>query len=451
MTTATPTTPTELEEWLSDTNAIVTSLQDGSFKDNIQAYVQSAAPAVTTDLKAEVQRAMAEYIDEHREKGTVPVNLAADLNAAGKTSAMRNACYNREAIGAKLDGTYSHIGALAADVYRHKMDKPLASPEAFAKVRQLSNAYSEDDPSSGGFLVPEEVRSTLLQTALENSVVRQNATVITMGSLTTKIPFVDATTNVGSVFGGMVFYWIGESQTITPTEAKFGNVKLEANKLVGGARVPNELWADASALGTWLDMAAPSGMRFYEDVAFISGNGVDRPLGVRQSPAKVVVTRATNDQLAPADVYKMYSRMLPTSLGSAVWMVNQTLLPLLFGMQTVVKNVAGTENVGGGFPLGITNIANSPTLTLLGRPVIVTEKLPALANGSGDDIMFVDWKYYLIGDRQAISVDYSEHSRFMNDETEMRIIERVDGRPWVQNALTPLNGDTLSPYVGLGD
>lgn len=441
MTTAIPDSPAALEEWLNDNTKIAESIKDGTFADTVKAYASSVAPQITTDLKAEVQLAIANYITENREKGQVPVNLAADLNAGKRTSAMRNALYNKDAPGAELDGTYGDIGQMAADVYRHRSGKDLINAESWAQVHKLSNAYSEGDPSAGGFLVPEEVRTTLMQTMLEKSFVRQNATVITMGSLTTKIPFVDATTNIGSVFGGMVFYWIGESQSITPSQAKFGNVKLEANKLVGGARVPNELWADAPALGTWLDQTAPTGMGFYEDVAFISGNGVDQPLGVRNSTAKVQHARAVNDQLAPADIYGMYSRMLPTSLGSAVWMVNQTLLPELFDLQTA----------GAGFPLGVVNISNTPVMTILGRPMIVTEKLPALGSGSGDDIMFVDWSYYLLGDRQAISIDYSEHSRFMNDETEMRIIERVDGRPWVQNPLTPLNGSTLSPYVGLAD
>lgn len=438
MTTAIPSTAAELEEWLNDTGKVTQSITDGTFSEIVQAYAKTAAPSVTPEIQNEIQRGIADYIKAEREKGYSPHNLAPDLNAGPGSSAKRNAMYNKGAVGAQLDGTYRHVGQLASDVYRNRTDKKLMSPEAFDKIRKLSAAYSEGDPASGGFLVPEEVRSTLMQMQLEKSFVRQNATVIQMGSLTTKIPFVDATTNVGSVFGGMVFYWIGESQSITPTNAKFGNVKLEANKLVGGARVPNELWMDAPALGTWLDQSAPTGMGFYEDVAFISGNGVDQPLGVRNSPALVRHNQA-GTELAALDLYSMYSRMLPTSLGSAVWLVNQTKLPELFNLSTG----------SGGVPLGVVNIANTPVPTILGRPIIVTEKVPA--TGSNDSIMFVDWSYYLIGDRQAISVDYSEHSRFMNDETEMRIIERVDGMPWVQNPVTPLNGSTLSPYVGLED
>ena len=437
MTIAIPNTAAELEDWLNSSDKIAESLKDGTFADTVKAYAEKTAPSVTPDLQAEVQRAIADYIKDNREKGYSPVDLRGDLNGGPKTSAARNAMYNKHAVGAQLDGGYSHIGEVANDVWRFRTDKDVSNKEAFEKARTLSANYSENDPSSGGFLVPEEVRSNLMQMMLERSIVRQYATVITMGSLTTKIPYVDATTNVGSVFGGMVFYWIGESQSITPTSAKFGNVKLEANKLVGGARVPNELWADAPALGTWLDQSAPMGMAFYEDNSFLNGTGVDQPLGVLKSSALVQHNQAGAD-LAASDLYAMYARMLPSSLGSAVWLINQTKLPELFALST------GT----GGVPLGVVNIANTPVMTILGRPLIVTEKIPA--DGTDNSIAFVDWNYYLIGDRQAMSVDYSEHSRFMNDETEMRIIERVDGRPWVQNPITPLNGDTLSPYVALG-
>jgi hypothetical protein len=47
-------------------------------------------------------------------------------------------------------------------------------------------------------------------------------------------------------------------------------------------------------------------------------------------------------------------------------------------------------------------------------------------------------------------VSASEHYKFGNDKTAYRIIERVDGRPWIQSAITPANsGSTLSPFVQL--
>jgi HK97 family phage major capsid protein len=217
---------------------------------------------------------------------------------------------------------------------------------------------------------------------------------------------------------------------------------LEANKLTGAARIPNELIADAPALTSWLNQALPQGLAHYEDQAFFNGSGVGEPLGFLQSPAIVQFDRGSADTIVIADIAGMYARMLPQSLGSAVWFVSQTALPQLITM-TLSNDAVGL--IGN-------DATGAPTMSLLGRPIVVTEKMPALANGSGNEIMFVDLSFYLLGDRQAVSIDSSPHSRFLNDETELRIIERVDGRPWIQSALTPLNGsDTLTPFVGLTD
>jgi hypothetical protein len=44
----------------------------------------------------------------------------------------------------------------------------------------------------------------------------------------------------------------------------------------------------------------------------------------------------------------------------------------------------------------------------------------------------------------------SAHYRFANDITTMRFIQRLDGQPWIQSAITPQNGiSTLSPFVTL--
>lgn len=366
-----------------------------------------------------------------------------------RTGAERNAAYNPDAPGAKLDGVVGSLGEMARLV-NTKVPKTQDMEAKLAKVREVRNAYSTSDPASAGFLIPEATRSEILQIALEQAVVRPRATVITMTSLTQKIPYVDSTSHASSVYGGMVFYWTEESASITATEAKFGRVELSAKKLTGGARVPNELWNDATALQSWLMMAVPAGLAFYEDKAFFDGSGVGEPLGINNSAAVVAVARTTADEIESADLYGMYSRMLPQSLNRAVWVANQDTLPQLLSLSHVIKNVAGTENVGGSSAglVQFGNIAGAPTMSILGRPLIISEKCQTL--GTQGDINFIDFSHYLLGDRQAIALDASEHSRFMNDETELRVIERVDGRPWLQTAITPANGsNTLSPYVQL--
>jgi HK97 family phage major capsid protein len=367
----------------------------------------------------------------------------ADVLRAKGTGAIRNAAHNPNLHAASLDGVFTGLGELAQTMnVQNIASGGRLHRDKLAKLQEVRAAYSSFDPASAGFLIPEEFRSEIMRLVLEQSVIRPRATVITMGTQRVSIPFVDETTHVGSVFGGMLFAWTAEAGTIASSEAKFGRVTLEANKLTGGARIPNELMNDAPALSSFLNNAAPSGLAFAEDQAFLTGDGGMQPLGLLNSPAAVSVSKETGQGAATIlvdNIVKMYSRMIPSSLNSAVWLVNQACLPQLLTLSIAV----GT----GGAPVNMVNINSAPDMTLLGRPIIVTEKIPTV--GTVGDIIFADLSYYLVGDRQAVSVESSEHSRFMSDETEIRIIERVDGRPWIQSALTPVAGNTLSPFVTL--
>jgi len=407
----------------------------GEMADLIRQSVQAAMVGqgeITSKVKETVKDTLDAMLKEHG------VNRPQLGDPA--LNARNSAAFNPLAPGAKMDGLgYANIGDFARSVF----NKGARDDERRAKAEEVMNAYSSYDPSTGGFLVPETFRSEIYDTVLEQSIIRPRASVISMDSDKLSIPFVDETTHSGSVFGGMTFAWTPESGTISPSEAKFGRVKLEANKLTGLARVPNELWAAPSGLSTFLNSALPRGISYTEDVAFITGTGVGQPLGFTNSPAKITITKETNQTAATIvtdNILKMYARLLPQSIGNSVVLANPTTFPQLMTLSIPV----GT----GGSAVSLVDITSSPTMTLLGRPLILTEKVPAL--GAAGDIGFYDLSFYLIGDRQAVSLESSEHSRFANDETELRAILRVDGRPWIQSAITPLNGDSLSPFVVLG-
>jgi HK97 family phage major capsid protein len=83
---------------------------------------------------------------------------------------------------------------------------------------------------------------------------------------------------------------------------------------------------------------------------------------------------------------------------------------------------------------------------LFGRPVFLTEKMAAL--GSAGDIGFFDLSYYIIGDRQTLTIDASTHVYFTYNKTAWRFVIRVDGQPWLNSPITPKNGTaTLSPFA----
>ena len=335
---------------------------------------------------------------------------------------------------------FTNLGDFAKEIW-HKNTQANRLP----RINEVMNAFSSYDPASGGYLIPESMDNEIRSLTLEESIVRSRATVIPMSTPQMLFPFVDWTTNVGSTFGGWTVSRVGEGATITPSTAKFGRVKLDVTKQVAGAEVPNEMFADVSALDGFIRRTLPQAKAFAEDKDFLVGTGVGEPLGVLASTntALITIAKETNQVASTVvieNILKAYARMLPSSKSRAVWVVNPTTMPAL---QTLSIPV-GT----GGAPVMLVNLANGPVPTMLGRPIVETEKVPAL--GSASDISFIDFTYYLIGDRPGSGLESSPHAQFMNDVTVMKLTDRNDGRPWIQSPLTPTNGDTLSPFVTLG-
>lgn len=457
---AIPQSPMELAEMLNDSAKMNEISKDPeSFKQFITNYARAAAPQdgeIAKQVREQTQQVLAEMLKSG--KNTPPVDLAGgELSrspiVAGKTvSTGKGAIYNAAAHGARLereikDEGFGSIGEYCQAIYAEhatSVRNRTGLLNKLNRVREIQNSFGSEVPADGGLLIPEAYRSELLQLSLEDSLIRPRSTVIPMSTLRTYIPSVDETSHVSSLFGGVQFYWSEEGAQLTESQASFGRVALDVKKLTGFFKAPNELLADAPAFTTWFDSRVPAGLAWQEDVSFMTGTGVGEPLGFINGPAVASVAAEVGQPSATIvweNITKMYSRMLPSSLGSAVWLASIDTFPQLATMALSV----GT----GGAPVWLSNGAAGPPMTILGRPVYFTEKLPQL--GTTGDICFTDLSYYLIGDRQMAQISASEHYAFQNDQTAFRIIERVDGRPWLQSPLTPHNGssNTLSPYVQL--
>ncbi len=431
-----PTSASELESMLQD-NAKLAEIgkSPATLGEFIRNYAQSQqakyGEAISAQVREQSQIVLAEMLKENGATLSGRPDVSGSPNRHG-------AAYNKKAIGAALDGEFADVADFLQSV------RPNASSDNRARWEKIRNDYSTVDPSTGGFLVPETLRSTLLSNALETAVVRPRATVINMDGPSVPFPAIDETSHASSVYGGITGSWVAEGESLPESEAKFGRVVLKANKLVTYCEVPSELPQDAPvAFGNFVDQAMPRAISFFEDDAFINGNGVGRPLGYLNGTALVSVSKETNQVAATLvweNITKMFSRMLPGSLASAVWVASIDIFPALATMALSV----GT----GGSAVWLNNGVAGPPVTILGRPVFFTEKTPVL--GTVGDISFVDFSSYLVGDRQQMRVESSPHYKFGNDLIAYRVTERVDGRPWMNSAITPKNsGPTLSPFVSL--
>jgi HK97 family phage major capsid protein len=445
-----PVNDTELGEFYASNNSHVRMLlkhpQNMSrFTSRYAKAQQGDGTALHQSIKAEVQSALLQHMkdmtgDDRRVLDKMRADGRLNLDPQKSTPGQKwAAAYNPKADGAVLDGEFADLGDYCSAI--HFANR---SAENVSRMSRIMNSFSSIVPSDGGFLIPETLRAELLRVSLENAVIRSRARVIPMETLRVPIPMIDSTTNNGSVYGGMIAYWAEESAALTESQAKFGKIVLEANKLTGFAIAPNELLNDSlMSFVALIDQLWPEALAFFEDLGFIRGSGVGEPYGVLNNLATVAVAKETGqaaNTILWENVVKMFARMLPASLNRAVWLVSPDVFPQLATMALSV----GT----GGSAVWLNNGVGGPPATILGRPVVITEKMNTL--GAQGDIAFVDLGYYLIGDRQQMSARSSEEYRFANDQTAFRIIQRVTGRPWLQNALTPANGgNTLSPFVEL--
>lgn len=351
--------------------------------------------------------------------------------------------WNKHAPGAAIDGQFDFGDFMVAAGGKDMASIPKEFRAVRTKLEEIQDSYSGTVPGDGGFLVPEEFRATLLELAMETSIVQPRATVIPMTALKLRIPMIDSNTNVGQVMGGMVAYWTEEQAELVESQAKFGSVLLEAQKLTGLSGVPNELMMDAPGMAAFVERSWPKALAFFADIAYIRGDGVGQPLGFlgAANTAAVQVTVAGGqgaNTITSTNIFDMASRMLPSSFGNSVWLVAHDAMGQIFKLAAADSS-----------PVFITNIAGSAPVTILGRPVIFTEKTQKL--GSRGDIALVDLSYYLIGDRMTMQMARSEHAQFTKDKTMFRIVQRTDGRPWLNTPITPANGSTatLTPFVEL--
>jgi len=312
---------------------------------------------------------------------------------------------------------------------------------------KTAGEMEEGDLSQGGTLVPVEFRSELLMSALEKSVVMPRATALPMKTNRLDVPALCDSTHVGSVYGGVIIKRTGEGEQKTATNPEFDKVSLTLHKLTGMVHVSDELLEDSPlALETYLKTVFGGAISFQQDADFLMGTGVNMALGAfNAANPSLIVADAEGGQGAGTIVFEnlleMWRRLYPNGQDNAVWVANPDTFRELGTMAIPVG--------AGGVPvfLPANQVAGSPYRTLMGRPLIFSEKMATL--GDQGDIGLADFSQYLIGSK-GLKTASSIHLRFDYDQTSFRFVMRYDGEPWWLSTLTPLNSaDTLSPFVVL--
>lgn len=320
-------------------------------------------------------------------------------------------------------------------------------------VSRLTKVYAtktmnEDTGTSGGYLVPVEYNTQLLQIAAQNSGILSRVNRMPVNTAMGKIPALDnftaPTAGVGqtAAAGGLKPAKRAEGGSFSAVEPAFVEIEYRVSSAISGyVPVTMELNADSPAsieslLRSIFAIADMAKQEYY----FLLGNGVGEPLGAINSPAAIGVTPATNSTFAYVDAVTMASRYKSIGNGS-LWSYHPSMIPDIGNFQT-----------GSGGTSFVTDISQPLRQTLLGYPTYASEH-QAQADASGC-VLLADWSAYMVFDRGGLEISFSEHALFTSGQVAWRFNRRLDGKPWWSGTQT-LGGAgsafTVSPFVYFND
>jgi HK97 family phage major capsid protein len=321
---------------------------------------------------------------------------------------------------------------------------------AWGKNDRERRDLGQSSGTTGGYLVPSSLYGRLMSVAAESSIVRPNAMVLPMATDVVDVPILNQTTapTAGNTafYGGIKGAWSAEAASITETDATFRQAKLTAHELTGYTEVSRTLLQNSAiSVDALLNQLFGGAIAWYEDYAFLRGDGIGKPLGVLEAPAVLAsgTARGSATAITLANAAQVYAKVLASSRGNAVWVVSQGAIAAFLQMAGLANGVilpAGFVSTG--------NAPNTPAMSLMGRPVYFTEKMPTL-NTAGDFGLY-DFGQYIVGDRNALEIAVSEHFKFQNNQIAYRFVHRVGGMPWINSSITLADASTTnSPFVYL--
>ena len=319
-----------------------------------------------------------------------------------------------------------------------------------SRLMRAYNSTTVGEGASAGYLVPNAFVQQMMDASLQQEVFRPRANVVPVSSGNVVISGFKSTDGTGNKRAGLVMNWGPEATDLLEQKPIAQEMQMRATKANIFCRVSSELAADAPNFDAMLSQAMTAAVAAGLDYAFINGTGAGQPLGVINGPSTITVAKESAqaaNTLLLQNLANMVGRLLPASFARSVWFAHPTLVPLLYQMSYTTKNVAGSENVGGGHVQAVGH-DSAGNLTIFGRPALVTDACSVLS--AKGDIVLCDPMRYLITMRQDVRLARDTSVYFGSDEIGFRLTLRLDGAPEDGEPTKLRDGtNTVSPFVTL--
>ena len=269
------------------------------------------------------------------------------------------------------------------------------------------NALQIGTDSEGGYLVPDEYESTLIEKLHDENIIRQYATVIKSSNGDKKIPVVAG-------YGEAT--WTDEEAAYTESDDSFGVITLGAHKLTSIIKVSEELLNDSAFdLEQYISKEFVRRMAAAEENAFINGTGTGRPTGILQT-AETGKTTAAAAAITADEVIDLYHSLRSPYRKNAVFIANDS----------TVKAIRQLKDSNGMY-LWQPGLKEGQPDTLIGNRIISSAYMPEIGAGK-KPILFGDISYYWIADRQGRTFQRLNELYAATGQVGFRTFQRVDGK-----------------------
>lgn len=291
----------------------------------------------------------------------------------------------------------------ARDEYKNAMLNALRS-----NFKRVEDILQEGVDADGGYLVPEEYDSRLIETLKEENIMRSLATTIsTSGQHKINVAASDPAAA-----------WIDEGGALNFGDSKFAQVLLDAHKLHVAIKVTEELLYDSAFnLESYILSSFGQALANAEEDAFLNGDGTGKPTGIFHKTNGGTFLKDIPAIKSDDMIDLIHSLKRPYRKNASFIMNDKT-----------VSSIRKLKDNNGAYIWQPSYQQNEPD-RILGYPVYTSAFAPENA------IAFGDYRYYNIGDRGTRSFKELTELFAGNGMIGFVAKERVDGKLVLKEAV----------------
>lgn len=273
--------------------------------------------------------------------------------------------------------------------------------------RKISNVLQESVPTEGGYLVPEEWDSRLIDVLTEDNIMRNLGTTITTSG--------EHRINIAATKPAAA--WIDEGGELTFGEATFDQKNLDAYKLHVAIKITEELLYDnAFNLENYIITQFGKAISNAEEDAFLNGNGNKKPTGIFDATnGGTVGVTLSGTTIKADDIISLIYALKRPYRRNASFILNDATLAAIRKLKDNNGAYLWQPSYQAGEPDRICGYVahTSPYAPVLeaGKPVMA----------------FGDYSYYNIGDRGTRTLQELRELFAGNGMVGYVMKERVDG------------------------